>query len=102
MELTDAFLLSNFDFWWETVRHESYGVIFVSITACCYHFTDGCCLFMSGKTRAKISDSDLVTKKGEKSKLHFFIKFERFIEENTGLNIGIWLNKSHNKATIKH
>ena len=45
---------------------------------------------MSDKTRAKILDADLVTKEGANAKLNFFINFNRFIENHTGVNIGLW------------
>ena len=55
---------------------------------------------MSDKTRAKILEADLVTKEGVNAKLNFFINFDRFIEDHTGVNIGLWLKKIHKKDTI--
>ena len=40
-------------------------------------------------------------KEGVKYKLNFVINFERYVEEHTGVNIRLWLNKRHKKATIK-
>ena len=54
-----------------------------------YHFVYSCCLFLSDKTRAKIPDTDIVTKEGVKAKLNFVINFESFIEDHTGVKIGL-------------
>ena len=75
MELTDAFILSSSDFWWEPVSQELYGAIVAIVIALRYHFVDGCCLILSEKTSAKITDADLVTKEGAKAKLNFVINF---------------------------
>ena len=56
---------------------------------------------MSEKIRTKNSYADIFTKEGAKAKLNFVINFERFIEENTGVNIGLWLNKIYKKDNIK-
>ena len=45
---------------------------------------------MSEKIRTKNSYADIFTKEGAKAKLNFVINFERFIEENIGVNIGLW------------
>ena len=92
MELTDAFLLLNSEFWWEPVSQELYGAIAASFIARHHHFVDGCCIFLSDKTSAKIPDSYFVTKERGEAKLNFVINFERFIEDHTGFNIRIWLN----------
>ena len=97
MEQTDVFISSKYEFWWEPVRQESYGAIVSSIIAHYYHFVDGCFLFLSDKTRSKITDADIVTKEGAKSNLNSVINFEIFIEDNTGFNILIWLKKSTRK-----
>ena len=100
MDLTDAFLSYNSNVWCEPVRKESCGAIASSVIARCYHFVDGYCPFLSYKNRAKIPYADLVTKEGEKAYLNFVINLERFIEDHSGVRIGIRLNKSHNKSTI--
>ena len=93
MELTDAVLSLDSNFWWEPVMQELYLDIGTSVIACCYHFVDGCCLFLSDKTHATIPYADLVTNEGAKAKLKLVINFESFIEEHKGVNIRLLLKR---------
>jgi hypothetical protein len=76
--LGTRFASTNSDFYQCPERQESYGCIVGNMCSLCYHFKDGCDLFVSQQTLKQGADSKVAIAVGTLAGLEIVVSFKKF------------------------
>ena len=89
------FVLSNSNYWWNTVRKKTFCASIANFMSRLYEFRDGHCLFIYHATCKTMDKLELAKMNGFCDRCQALICFKNFTKLHTGENIGACLKFIH-------